>query len=53
MQISPSMKFFVVTFKMIFFSDARDSEMMRKFVDLDDPEDRVFGAFVMGKVCSF
>lgn len=31
-------------------SDARDSEMMRKFVGLDDPEDRVFGAFVMGKV---
>ena len=32
-------------------SDVRDSEMMRKFVGLDDPEDRVFGAFVMGKVC--
>ena len=24
--------------------------MMRKFVGLEDPEDRVFGAFVMGKV---
>ena len=27
--------------------------MMRQFVGLEDPEDRVFGAFVMGKVCSF
>ena len=26
--------------------------MMRKFVGLEDPEDRVFGAFVMGKVFS-
>ena len=34
-------------------SDGRDSAMMRKFVGLDDPEDRVFGAFVMGKVSYF
>ena len=27
--------------------------MMRQFVGLEDPEDRVFGAFVMGKVWSF
>ena len=37
----------------ILHSDGRDSAMMRKFVGLDDPEDRVFGAFVMGKVSYF
>jgi len=29
---------------------ARDSAEMRKFMGLSDPEDRVFGAFIMGKV---
>ena len=37
----------------ILHSDGRDSAMMRKFVGLDDPEDRVLGAFVMGKVSYF
>ena len=37
----------------ILHSNGRDSAMMRKFVGLDDPEDRVFGAFVMGKVSYF
>jgi len=30
--------------------DARDSAEMREYLGLSDPEDRVFGAFVMGRV---
>ena len=28
----------------------RDSERMREFCGLEDPEDRVFGCFVLGRV---
>ena len=55
--MTPCCKKHISQFKqnILFFflsSDARDSSMMRKFVGLEDPEDRVFGAFVMGKVLS-